>query len=143
MSGVDGIRGTRTAALTHGPSRPPACRDVGAGALRCPLSTLPTGSAAHAPRPARTFDDRGVPSSAAVVEGFRQPAPSSDQRSTALPSSSAGRRSSRRTLGSLDALHLAAALILPPEDLVFATWDRRLHAAAGEEGLALLPETVA
>lgn len=45
-------------------------------------------------------------------------------------------------LRSLDALHLAAALLLPPDDLVFATWDHRLHAAAQAESLALLPETV-
>lgn len=45
-----------------------------------------------------------------------------------------------RALRSLDALHLAAALVLPGADLVFATWDRRLHAAARAEGLALLPE---
>ncbi len=48
-----------------------------------------------------------------------------------------------RSLGSLDALHLAAALILPRDDLVFATWDRRLHAAAGEEGLTRIPNTIA
>jgi predicted nucleic acid-binding protein len=45
-----------------------------------------------------------------------------------------------RDLRSLDALHLAAALVLPGDDLTFATWDRRLHAAAGVEGLGLLPE---
>ncbi len=47
-----------------------------------------------------------------------------------------------RELRSLDALHLAAALALPGEDLTFATWDVRLHAAAGAEGLKLLPETL-
>lgn len=45
-----------------------------------------------------------------------------------------------RELRSLDALHLAAALVLPRDDLLLATWDRRLHAAAGAEGLALTPE---
>jgi len=45
-----------------------------------------------------------------------------------------------RELRSLDSLHLAAALVPPADDLVFATWDRRLHAAAGVEGLARLPE---
>lgn len=45
-----------------------------------------------------------------------------------------------RELRSLDALHLAAALILPRDDLLFATWDRRLHTAAAAEGLALTPE---
>lgn len=47
-----------------------------------------------------------------------------------------------RKLGSLDSLHLAAALVLPRDDLVFATWDRRLHAAGAAEGLQLFPETV-
>lgn len=42
-------------------------------------------------------------------------------------------------LRSLDALHLAAALMLPREDLFLATWDRRLHAAGRAEGLALIP----
>ena len=45
-------------------------------------------------------------------------------------------------LQSLDALHLAAALVLPREDLTVAVWDRRLHAAARAEGLELFPETV-
>jgi predicted nucleic acid-binding protein len=48
----------------------------------------------------------------------------------------------RRDLRSLDALHLAAALVLPREDLVLATWDGRLHAAARAEGLALLPRSL-
>ncbi len=47
-----------------------------------------------------------------------------------------------RELRSMDALHLAAALMLPQEDLQLATWDRRLHAAAQAEGLALVPETL-
>lgn len=45
-------------------------------------------------------------------------------------------------LRSLDALHLAAALVLPHEDLTLATWDRRLHTAAGELGLRLIPKTL-
>jgi predicted nucleic acid-binding protein len=45
-------------------------------------------------------------------------------------------------LRSLDALHLAAALVLPRRDLVMATWDRRLHAAAQAEGLGLLPTSL-
>jgi predicted nucleic acid-binding protein len=48
-----------------------------------------------------------------------------------------------RALRSLDALHLAAALLLPREELAFATWDRRLHTAAGESGFRLIPETLA
>lgn len=42
-------------------------------------------------------------------------------------------------LRTLDALHLAAALTLPAESLVFATWDLRLHLAAREYGLHTLP----
>jgi predicted nucleic acid-binding protein len=45
-------------------------------------------------------------------------------------------------LKSLDALHLAAALVLPRDDLVFATWDRRLHAAAAAIGMQLMPQTL-
>jgi uncharacterized protein len=45
-------------------------------------------------------------------------------------------------LRSLDALHLAAALVLPSRDLLFATWDRRLYAAAAAAGIALLPESL-
>lgn len=45
-------------------------------------------------------------------------------------------------LRSLDALHLAAALLLPAEQLAFATWDRRLHAAARSHRLNVLPESL-
>jgi predicted nucleic acid-binding protein len=42
-------------------------------------------------------------------------------------------------LRTLDALHLAAALTLPAESVIFATWDLRLHRAARERGLPALP----
>jgi predicted nucleic acid-binding protein len=42
-------------------------------------------------------------------------------------------------LRSLDALHLAAALVLPQDDLILLTWDPRLHAAAATEGLQVIP----
>lgn len=45
-------------------------------------------------------------------------------------------------LRSLDALHLAAALLLPPDGLVLATWDRRLHAAALAHQLEVLPDSL-
>jgi predicted nucleic acid-binding protein len=48
----------------------------------------------------------------------------------------------RHDLRSLDALHLAAALILPRTGLGVATWDRRLHVAARAEGLQLLPDAL-
>lgn len=47
-----------------------------------------------------------------------------------------------RELRSLDSLHLAAGLLLPGNDLFFATWDRRLHTAARAEGLRPIPETL-
>lgn len=47
-----------------------------------------------------------------------------------------------RELRSLDSLHLAAALVLPGDRLVFATWDRRLHDAARAEGLQLLAQAL-
>lgn len=42
-------------------------------------------------------------------------------------------------LRSMDALHLAAALVLPSDDLTVATWDMRLHRAAREQDLETLP----
>jgi len=42
-------------------------------------------------------------------------------------------------LRSLDALHLAAALVLPREGLTVATWDVRLHRAAHDRGLDTFP----
>jgi len=54
----------------------------------------------------------------------------------------AARLAIERNLRTLDALPLAAALVLPRDGLVFATWDRRLHAAARAERLELLPATL-
>lgn len=42
-------------------------------------------------------------------------------------------------LRSLDALHLAAALLIASRELTFATWDARLHGAAQRQGLAVFP----
>ena len=42
-------------------------------------------------------------------------------------------------LRSLDALHLAAALLIASGDLTVATWDVRLHRAAQGRGLAVFP----
>jgi predicted nucleic acid-binding protein len=42
-------------------------------------------------------------------------------------------------LRSLDAMHLAAALQLPPENLALATYDRRLRAAAASHELRVIP----
>jgi predicted nucleic acid-binding protein len=42
-------------------------------------------------------------------------------------------------LRSLDAIHLASALLLPREHLVFATWDRRQRTAAAAEEVSVVP----
>lgn len=42
-------------------------------------------------------------------------------------------------LRSLDAMHLAAALLIASDGLTLATWDTRLHRAARRRGLAVLP----
>ncbi len=42
-------------------------------------------------------------------------------------------------LSGADAVHLATALALRESELVLATWDRRLRAAALAEGLAVVP----
>jgi predicted nucleic acid-binding protein len=49
----------------------------------------------------------------------------------------------RRRLRSLDAMHLASALLLPTDQLVVATWDQRLHAAAVAEALSVVPVALA
>jgi uncharacterized protein len=46
-------------------------------------------------------------------------------------------------LRALDAIHLAAALALLGDEVTFATWDKRLHRAARERGLTMLPESLA
>lgn len=51
---------------------------------------------------------------------------------------SAARLALKHGLRSLDGLHLAAALLLP-DDLVFASWDERLAAAARREGRRVVP----
>lgn len=45
-------------------------------------------------------------------------------------------------LRSLDALHLASALLLPQRNLTLATWDARLHRAACKQDLQTLPITL-
>jgi predicted nucleic acid-binding protein len=45
-------------------------------------------------------------------------------------------------LRSLDALHLAAALLLSFEELTLVTWDKRLHVAATRRALQVLPQTL-
>lgn len=52
----------------------------------------------------------------------------------------AARLVAQRGLRTLDAVHLASALAVADDDLVLASWDRRLWDAARDEGLAVLPE---
>ena len=54
----------------------------------------------------------------------------------------AARLAIERDLRGLDSIHLAAALLLPVQELVFATWDSRLQAAARAEGLRVLPSRI-
>lgn len=49
----------------------------------------------------------------------------------------------KHELRSLDAIHLASALVLPENSFTFASWDRQLHRAAQEEGIPLLPKSIA
>jgi len=56
----------------------------------------------------------------------------------ALLCESAAKLAARHGLGTLDALHLAAARTIPGA-ATLATWDRRLWDAAQAEGLKLLP----
>ena len=48
----------------------------------------------------------------------------------------------RHGLRTLDALHLAAALLVLAPGSAIATWDRRLHAASIAEGLSTLPPSI-
>lgn len=54
----------------------------------------------------------------------------------------AGQLAAGRSLSGADAVHLASALAVHPADLVVAVWDRRLHAGAVAEGLAVAPATL-
>ncbi len=51
----------------------------------------------------------------------------------------AGGLAERRALRGYDAVHLASAFAIDSPDVVLATWDRALAAAAVEEGLAVVP----
>ncbi|MGL5909337.1 MAG: type II toxin-antitoxin system VapC family toxin [Phycicoccus sp.] len=51
----------------------------------------------------------------------------------------AGALAGRHTLRGADAIHLASALALRTDDLVFAAWDRRLRAAVEAAGIRLGP----
>ena len=54
----------------------------------------------------------------------------------------AGELAGQRALRGADAVHLASALTLGSSDLVVAVWDRRLHAGAVAEQLAVAPHAL-
>lgn len=51
----------------------------------------------------------------------------------------AGHAAAAHALKGADAIHLASALALGSPDVIFATWDRRLHTAARASGLRVAP----
>jgi uncharacterized protein len=53
---------------------------------------------------------------------------------------SAAELASTSDLRSLDAIHLAAALLLPRDEVAIATWDRRQRDAARAVEIPLVPE---
>lgn len=53
---------------------------------------------------------------------------------------SATKLAAAEDLRTLDSLHLAAAVLVPSQDRVLATWDQRLWRAADKHGLQTLPD---
>lgn len=91
----------------------------------CFVETVRAVGLAHGPRPIERVESDWL--AFEVVEVDRELA------------EHAARLAISTELRSLDALHLAAALVLPSQDLTFATWDARLHRAACDRGLKTLP----
>ncbi|MGO8882174.1 MAG: type II toxin-antitoxin system VapC family toxin [Streptosporangiaceae bacterium] len=58
---------------------------------------------------------------------------------TAAVEQHAGQLARSRALRGADAVHLASALAISDPDLVFAVWDRRLHAGACAAGVRVAP----
>lgn len=61
---------------------------------------------------------------------------------TATVERHAGQLTAQRALRGADAVHLASALAVDSPGLVVAVWDRRLHAGAVAERLAVAPATL-
>lgn len=61
---------------------------------------------------------------------------------TANVERNAGQLAAQQALRGADALHLASALAVGSPGLVIAVWDRRLHAGAVAERLAVAPATL-
>lgn len=62
---------------------------------------------------------------------------------TSAVTADAGELAGRHALRGADAVHLASALAVEPDSLLFAAWDRRLRAAVEAAGLELVPVAVA
>lgn len=58
---------------------------------------------------------------------------------TATVQQNAGNLAVRYALRGADAVHLASAMALKDHELIFAVWDRRLHAGANDAGLRVAP----
>jgi predicted nucleic acid-binding protein len=54
----------------------------------------------------------------------------------------AGELAARHALRGADAVHLASAVAVADSDCTMAVWDRRLHAGARAEGLAVVPAEI-
>lgn len=61
---------------------------------------------------------------------------------TAAVARHAGALARTRSLRGADAVHLASVVALGSADVVFAVWDRRLHAGARAEGIRVVPATL-
>lgn len=55
----------------------------------------------------------------------------------------AGRLAERHALRGADAIHLASAMALSTENLLFAVWDRRLRSGVTTAGIRLVPDQIA
>ena len=61
---------------------------------------------------------------------------------TAAVARHAGELARTRSLRGADAVHLASVAALGSVDVVFAVWDRRLHAGARAEAITVAPSTL-
>jgi predicted nucleic acid-binding protein len=86
-----------------------------------------------------SLDDEGFAAATAGWEEFW--AAMRPVELTAAVERRAGELARLRGLRGADAVHLASAVTVGTPDLVVAVWDRRLHAGAVAEGVAVAPAT--
>ncbi len=104
------------------------------------LATVEVGAALEAARRNHEITEQHLPVAHGVEQKIRNRILSLEL--TESIESSARELVTRHALSGADAVHLASALALEDPQLVFATWDRRLHAAAHAEGLHVVPATL-